>query len=963
MSELKAEFEKEIENIKQEKKLEDQLSISDVRCLVRLLSGFVDVGYFDKTYIAKEVVRQANDLLDKDVSQKPTRIGEMLDYLNVLQSDAKLEGVRLLDANGNVCKAEELLLPTEINKEIFGYGAQYVLDLAGWQAKGFLKGVQEDQFQKIMEKLGVNQMLDEIEFEKAFQNGYSDYLASRKVNDEKADGRKLRYLEKGMETKKILAVHKSIMDRLENVELQKVLLFIASYQQVFEKLKESIELSFFHYKNEKDLTPYNYIRFQLSSLSRVKWRVFGANLILDDTVDVEKLEPDVKRTVVDVAELIRTDFQYETVIKIQEFLIDYSKKFPDGKNVSKLYKLIIDGWGERKDSLGEVSLYASDTNGKKEFHPSKKVFYTSNTCLPKRVIEKLGLFRLYYPTRQAANNITSIFGLFKIDDLNFKIEDFQNSNSSKEFDAYFRKLRPYFLLYAVQNASKDTSKATIAGYIKRCNIHLVLNCEYSIGEVHEDLDEGEFINAENDYYLKVREGFSIEDMKSSTTYCDAIMEILGMAFKLETKNEHFIHVFQNFEFIKQYIDDRRKEEIAECFRLLGLSPEETVFWKTYGGLKKLDIGDLDNVSESPGFYSNLGFSEQEVKKVDFSNWSNKDSIDFLEGILQNLEKSKHSDLFAIVNLSAWHKNRFDYFKELYRAAFVHKLWTVLNNETYQNKRNLYFPLQDDYSYLELESQWKHELKEDKDYLGCLNQKVTGLFQQNGITEEEIVLEKESAEIPGVLSIYSELFKSVQDQKDMGENSWWLYFEGNEESIKVYLETLKQEVEEEKYENGSNDVDVPGDIVKAVVVAPTDIVGLGQRSRKKSVIHTTKSDKAKARVGAMAEQRVDKFLRQQEKNEGWTYGEWVSKRNDSAGYDFTYLVDGQTRYLEVKASSPGNTFILTANEYEVAKKNIDVYDIAIVDKDGKVTIYQAFFKGQPRLDPKDYDVSFCLPQNP
>lgn len=87
---------------------------------------------------------------------------------------------------------------------------------------------------------------------------------------------------------------------------------------------------------------------------------------------------------------------------------------------------------------------------------------------------------------------------------------------------------------------------------------------------------------------------------------------------------------------------------------------------------------------------------------------------------------------------------------------------------------------------------------------------------------------------------------------------------------------------------------------------------------------------------------------------------MSKRDDSAGYDFTYIVDGQERLLEVKHSSD-NTFIISSNEYKVAMKNINVYDIAIVNGD-TITIYKSFFSGNPFLEAKDYYVSFSVERN-
>ncbi len=953
-NQLIEEFTDEIENVKQQKKQDSQQYTSKVRCLVELLEDFVDIHYFDKTRIAIQVVSQINAKSDDVQIDERIMIGRMLDYLYNLGSDAKLENVNLLNEDGDVMKADNLMLPTKLNKLVFEKtDTHYVLNLNGWKKMGFLSELNEWEFENFMLKLGVNRLLNEKKLHDLFYNGYNRYLDSHKIFTNNP-GQKQFDLYKGSSDIKIQVLRESIMDKLKKISLNNILLFVASNTEVFECLRKSIDFRFFYIKllPNNVSTPYNYIRYQISTLPSVKWIVFGNDLILDSEVNINNLKQKTPN-VTDVVNWIRTDFRFESTNEIRDFLIKSPEIFPDGKNIQKLYKLVVDGLADSEERLNNVRLFASDADGKKDYHPSTEVFYSDNTCLPKKVIKKLNLYKLDYPSRQGAEKVSNIFGLFRINDLNFQIENFQDSDYNKEFNNFFFKLRPYFLLYAIQNTSKETSLATIAGYIKKCNIHLVSKCSYSIkGEEHADLDEGEFINVGNDYYLNVGNIANIEVMKSSTLYCNAITEILGMTFKLETKNEDFIYVFQNFDFMKKYIDETREEKIEECYNLLGISSEEKRFWEKYGELKGLKLD-----AETPNFYSRnssiLGFCEQDVKNANFSEWNNKESVNFLNKVLNTLESDVHKkELLGIVNLSTWHKYRFDSVKTEYTRAFVHKLWTLLNDK-YQDKRSEFFSIQDAYSSLSYENGWEHELKSDAEYLNSLNEKITALFNKVEINAEgDICNESPKDEHT---NLYPKLIQSIQEEKDMEGERWMLYFDGYKEQIEEKKSSLmKEEETEDSNATSVSEESVNGKFVDIKVESKIFHTSTKASSKSPST-HKTMSDRRKAKLGKDAEERVDVFLRKKEQEGVCQYGEWVSKRDDSAGYDFTYIVDGQKRLLEVKHSYD-NTFIISANEYNVADKNKDVYDIAIVNGN-TITIYKSFFLGKPRMEEKDYYVSF------
>lgn len=954
VKELINNFKSEIEKTREKKKQEGLQGVSDIRCLVYILECFIDISYFDKTGIANRVVSRANMKLDKATTDdKRALIVEMLNFIYKIGTEAQMKDVRLLNGNGDVEKADMLMLPTELNKQIFGgIDIQYVLDYEGWSKIGV--NLPKDQFEEFMKRLGVNRLLETKSFRDVFyQSGYYNFLRSHGFISGSIVCN-ANNLYKGSESIKICVIRDSIIDKLKKICLQKILQFISSKENedVLMRLKETIELQFFYNRHwKREITPYNYIRFQLSELEKVKWNIFNDDLILGD-VDLESLGSNAH----DVINLIRTELRFESIDDICTMLNTCPDKFKHGKNIRKLYKLLIDGLENSPKRINkDVPLFASDVDGNKGYHSSKEVFYTDNTCLPKEVIKNTGLYRLDYPSRQGGAKITNILGLKELKDLNFELkDDVQESSLNSDFMHFFEKLKPYFLLYSIQNVSRQDVKSNIASCIKGCRIILVSKCVYSMGNREIVLKPKEFINVKNDYILNVDGLSTIDEMRASTSYCNAIAEILGMVFKLEAKNEHFIHVFQGFDFIKKYIDENSKDEIAECFSLLGVSPMEMKFWKKYCQIINQPIDNYGSISNPSKFYVDLGFDEKEVKKVNFSQWNNKESIDFLKDVLEKLNQDKR--ILDAVDLSAWHKINFERIRTQYSNAFVDVLWRILNDDNDDEKKSKFFLIQDKYTQLECE-EWGNEIKEDTDYLKCLNSKVKELFDDNSLSSIDVDLSIVKPEVHSVL--YPDLVRTIQEDKDFEENRWWLYFDGNRDKIKNYKSGLLNEEYEDAQKLGNESLVVAGEFSEKDISFFHSSMSFKQRYPRRTGTHTTKSDRYKVKLGEAAEKRVDIFLRQQERNGICKYGEWVSKNDDSAGYDFTYILDNQQRYLEVKASSD-NTFILSANEYAVAMNNIDLYDIAIVNGN-QVTVYKSFFKskGETSLLPKDYYVNFSV----
>lgn len=173
----------------------------------------------------------------------------------------------------------------------------------------------------------------------------------------------------------------------------------------------------------------------------------------------------------------------------------------------------------------------------------------------------------------------------------------------------------------------------------------------------------------------------------------------------------------------------------------------------------------------------------------------------------------------------------------------------------------------------------------------------------------------------------------------------LYFESKLDEIITYIENLKNEdrkptydISEQNEENFSKPI-IDGEFTEP----PFPIIP----SPKKIGKYDPTSDDKKRELGNKAESEVYASL---VKEYGEEYVDWVSKRDDTLGYDIKYKdKKNEWKYVEVKKVS-GRYFYLSKNEKGFADKNRINYELFLV--------YDDLIKRFDRIDFSDSD-SFII----
>ena len=181
----------------------------------------------------------------------------------------------------------------------------------------------------------------------------------------------------------------------------------------------------------------------------------------------------------------------------------------------------------------------------------------------------------------------------------------------------------------------------------------------------------------------------------------------------------------------------------------------------------------------------------------------------------------------------------------------------------------------------------------------------------------------------------------------------LYFPGHVKELESWLQDISK-ANEEKEEADSNRLIgssiLPIEEVSIELVDNTSIHDGKNYGGGGGGGCSSNDDKVKKRHGNWAE---DKVVEAMEKDPRYKiirkWSKYLDKLNgsDEVGYDLSYELTsrpGETRMLEIKYSD-GKSFIMSANEFNVGRKN-PLYDFALVSPKEIKIIQGALTDGQP-----------------
>ena len=825
-----------------------------------------------------------------------------------------LEKIKLIDSEGTTCDASKLLFDNPLNRRIFGDNVHYLACADFWD-------ITDDPhlFTEFFRKLGVNAII-EINKVEDFWN-YCLWLKKGKLVPDDLQ-HSPQHLFDHMKERTFPQISKQFKDAIRKMSFGDVICLLSD-DSIYSMIGARQRLIFMERPYCECETEYTYLRYQFLNLPRVKNKVLPGEAVLEELDEFVKELPSEKQT--SLLSYLTTNIRGSEIQNVVDVLNEMSDKNIHQRVARKVYKAIIDA-GVVLDGKN-FKLLTINKEGETSYLPNTDVYYTDN-AVPQKIIESTGKSRLCYASRAGEDKVCRTFGLQKLS--NIEPDDVQKAEHplSQEFKRRIDSIKPYVLLYCLQNVNKAEEKKALAGHLRNSSIDIVEHCSYKIQGESLDLGKDEFISKDSVYYANASGKYSIQELCDSVEFCTSIAEILSIICKVNGRNDSFMNLFQNISFMKQKIrSEFSEDEIKEAKELMGMSREELDFYHLLLGNEFSEDVDIQDIQSK--ICAVLEIESFPFEKVDFRRWiETPQSYELLE-----IVSKVKPDVIQSLDLSSLHKVKMNDIKREEKDKFIHTLWKKLSEAPSRQKE--YFDTIDDYDNVSIVG-YEHGFFSREGYISLLQKVVSekwGLILSEDIGHHGCLY-------PQCEEIFNEL---SSEEKSL------LCFEGHEEEANSYkCRTDGVRIEEEK-----NLED------KAVQVTPifVDYSKLSARpapsfnkshGHGKGKVHSKSQDAKMEKAGKRAELLVKHALENLGYSFKWRsgYSDHVEYRDDTLGYDFEYreVNANEDRFLEVKNFSSGG-FLISANEMNTAKSpdKAGRYDIALVDN-GRVFIIKNFFNG-------------------
>lgn len=652
--------------------------------------------------------------------------------------------------------------------------------------------------------------------------------------------------------------------------------------------------------------------------------------------------------------------------------------FSEGRGSQNFYKKCLEFYLKHTDKVGinycdEFYARKGISADKLELIGKYDLYYSDNYLLPRKILNNYYFINL--PKRAGEENVKKTFGVKLIkDELNaLEIIDQKTHQLSIDFNKYFQSLKPFILAYRIEVMKEKASKQAEAKALKKLSIVLVTELSVKFNNDTITLEENEFIPIGETIYIKTRHKNNIIELLRTFEFCDAIAEVVCIAFKISSLKNTFRRVIKDGAAETSHIlkTDEKEYLLTESRELLGINSNELEFWKKIFPDQSLEIIDSED------FYNQIEVSLNKKlpeyhRNVDFSNFANKAGTNFLKWVLESTQADL-SQLLDSTALIPWHKEKVDDLVRDYLQYFRYLLWQKANIGDMTIKKNFH---QNYVSFSNASSSdyfkqfyERQNFVLDPDYKTALLEYAKSEFEINldGLNSSSTGVENKYASLVQSYSIGIDLEDS---EKIIKENYpavfGLLFFDGFEEEIKSTLE---------KYKNidAYGDKDDEAEDISIVIINDSSIKATTPRSisngntQNGDYAHTSHVNRKKALAGRKEEDKVIKAL----KENGFEVIP-VSKTTDSKHYDLEYKKPGgEWRFLEVKKDS-GGYFFMTKAEKNTAinDANSRRYDIAIVSGNNIHIIESPFlfndetFENNTKFfaEPSDYVIHFNLESN-
>jgi len=845
----------------------------DSREINRLFNDIINIQPYDSNNVIKKIISGTREHLESvKIEQQPEVIKEMVQsvFINYKELEEKQEWFSepfpLVDKKMNIKSANNLFLNAtfpsgQLTEDLYdGIFSQsnYVAEL------DFFDIMSDDQqlIEEFFIWMGVNKYAKlNTSFELIWNRWANDDFINLVFTNEKEKPKDVtQYIYKGF-------CIDEFEETVKKLSPEKLLLLTLKDELIRQKLEKSHGDSFWYVYNRNSHSIYglSYIAFQLISLNHFKeFLIDNHNIPFINEFNIDSKNGLLKKYDVNDSDIkyllsklgAKNSINDLNPDRIYKILHSYKELDFEGKTTQRFYTLALNslekrsketGYSPSPENLKGLEVYAK-CNVQRRWLPASDVCYSNDTVLPESILKDK--FILNVPKRFGESKVKQYLGVQLFNDLKLNIvpDSLIDHPVNKSLKEELEKLNKYILAIRISDPiMKPDTKVAAANSLKGAKLTLVERGQYTVNDGRKnDLKNFEFINEGNNFYLCADETRNLQSLKSESAFCDAISEIYCIVFKVWEHRSLYRSAFKEGirDLDHQFKKDGEEELLYQAGVLLGLSEEEKNFWTSVFRIKEIDFPkDIAEKSLKRKIRKELGISlSKQYKKVDFENFDNQASYEFLRDLCQKLSISLSEIKEGYPNfpmLIKWHLKQLNIELDSIEPIFGASLWETLKNSS-ESKQEKFIPTLDKLRPWFNGMRWDQLVELineiDVDYSGTLIKFIKENFSISLNLSRKL-------DPPKIL--YNNLLTKygIEESQLTDSERSFLYFPNKDERLIQIFE----QYQEESVENDIDDSKVQRKGLKVVKASLVDILPQDPKSKvagKGSGMHDPASDRRK-----------------------------------------------------------------------------------------------------------------------
>ncbi|WP_452596696.1 sacsin N-terminal ATP-binding-like domain-containing protein, partial [Pontimicrobium sp. MEBiC01747] len=573
------------------------------RELQRRLKEIVRIRSFEPIPVIGKVITETNRLIQKSKSKSDVNIitKNMIMSLYNIHKDLNettspdTSKVKVITQSGKIQLANELYLSRdypsgELTEDLF---------------KGILP---KNKFVSSRKTLGLENE-DSISVERFLLDFLKVNKHTKITNDYVPENQYETFVFKNIEKPigyRDSYIRVSKIDNFENIikliSNEKLIIWLIKDSNLQKQLSDSFNNDIFRYDKRAEHS-FNYYHYFENKPSYFKYqlqqqKIFNDLLITDDKLSfVNEVKIDYSNKLFSKYQITKDEinsilielgakenFSDLSIERVSEILGSLKEKDAKGKNTQKIYKLAFEHYRKNKEALlitDDFKLFA--TKGKQSsYFTYSEVYYSDNSKLPKKIISQEAI--LNFPKRVGESQVSAFFGIKTFKDFKIKVILKElNISMTQWLNEYLRLIKPYLLSIRLSKISPDNSTLidTQVKNIKSLNIEICnrISCDINNNEI--ELEEFDFINEKNSFYIKTNSFYDLNSLKTDSTICDLVSEIITIVFQVNENKLDFRSCFRNDiqDTEHSIISEYGNEVLQEAKSLLDMSDYQKEFWQ------------------------------------------------------------------------------------------------------------------------------------------------------------------------------------------------------------------------------------------------------------------------------------------------------------------------------------------------------------------------------------------------